>query len=258
MNIVYKKKGIRIKHNWFCDSIELSQNANKVDVLFFHQMLSEPEIKNVVCEEFHTLITDLKREEEEILSDINKTERYQIRKNTREDVKILYYDSVTLLKEEGILNQLEQIYKSMYAAKGIHQSINHEQMICYAKEGALVLSCAWLGDVPLVMHTYLRDNRQARLLHSVSEFRTNDIDANLIARANKRLHWEDIRLFRELGLCTYDWGGISSFENPNGIDIFKMKFGGKPVTHYNIILGNSLLGKIGIFLFKLKKEKHDA
>lgn len=254
MNIVYKKKGIRISHNWFCDSVDLGQIDKDADVLFFHQMPNVPGTKNVVCEEFHTLLTDLKREEEEILADINKTERYQIRKSTREGVEISYYDSNTLL-EEDILKQLEHIYKAMYAAKGINQSINHDQMICYAKAGALVLTCAYLGDIPLVMHTYLKDENQVRLLHSVSEFRTSDIDANLIARANKRLHWEDIRLFREQGLKSYDWGGISSFDNPNGIDVFKMKFGGTPVTYYNVILGKSLLGKAGIFLLKLKKGR---
>ena len=31
----------------------------------------------------------------------------------------------------------------------------------------------------------------------------------------------------------YDWGGLSSFDNPNGIDTFKMSFGGEKVIYYD-------------------------
>ncbi len=79
------------------------------------------------------------------------------------------------------------------------------------------------------------DREEARLLHSASCFREESADQSLIGRANKRLHWEDIKYFKQKGLLRYDWGGISDFENPNGIDEFKLKFGGEKIT-YTIFL----------------------
>ena len=95
------------------------------------------------------------------------------------------------------------------------------------------------------------DEKNARLLHSVSDFRERE-DASLIARSNKRLHWADMELFSSMGIEVYDWGGISSLEKPNGIDSFKMKFGGQLVTRYNVFLGRTILGKLAILALKIK------
>ena len=75
-----------------------------------------------------------------------------------------------------------------------------------------------------------------------------------MARANKRLHWEDMKLFKERGVSLYDWGGISDPDHPNGIDAFKMKFGGKPLTYYNVLKGITVLGRLGIRVMKLKNK----
>lgn len=48
---------------------------------------------------------------------------------------------------------------------------------------------------------------------------------NAIGRANKYLHWHDWLLLKNIGVIEYDWGGIASYDNPNGIDKFKMSFG---------------------------------
>ena len=64
----------------------------------------------------------------------------------------------------------------------------------------------------------------------------------------------DMKYFKEKGLVRYDWGGISDFENPNGIDEFKLKFGGDKITYYNVFTGNSLLGKLAVTAMKLLKR----
>ena len=76
----------------------------------------------------------------------------------------------------------------------------------------------------------------------------------MIGRANKRLHWEYIKYFKQKGLLRYDWGGISDFENPNGIDEFKLKFGGEKITYYNIFAGNTVLGKAAVLAMKAMKR----
>ena len=44
-------------------------------------------------------------------------------------------------------------------------------------------------------------------------------------------------------MLRYDWGGISDFDNPNGIDEFKLKFGGDKITYYNVFCGEYTAGK---------------
>ena len=105
----------------------------------------------------------------------------------------------------------------------------------------------------LAYHVYVGDEKTTRLLYSCSTFREDDSKKALIGRANKFLHWEDIKYFKNNKYEKYDLGGISSFDNPNGIDKFKMNFNGEKITYYNIITGNDLLGKILCFLIKFKK-----
>ena len=88
-----------------------------------------------------------------------------------------------------------------------------------------------------MFHSYIYDVHDARLLHSASCFREESADQNLIGRANKKLQWEDMKYFKEQGVLRYDWGGISDFDNPNGIDEFKLKFGGDKITYYNVLRG---------------------
>jgi hypothetical protein len=62
--------------------------------------------------------------------------------------------------------------------------------------------------------------------------------------ANKYLHLRDMEYLQDLCVTVYDWGGISSSSEPNGIDKFKMSFGGHPVRYYNITWGHSVKQKL--------------
>lgn len=61
-----------------------------------------------------------------------------------------------------------------------------------------------------------------------------------------------MKLFAGIGIQKYDWGGISSLTEPNGIDVFKMKFGGDLTTYYNVITGQTPLGKLAMLVLKKK------
>lgn len=49
-------------------------------------------------------------------------------------------------------------------------------------------------------------------------------------------------------------GGVVSFDQPNGIDKFKMSFGGSQAIYYNIMEENSLWAKLIHGLLRLKKR----
>lgn len=252
--ITYRKKILSITQIWFMESKENLQST-KTDVLFLHGVPENSKSKCGYSEIFHTLISNLSLSEEELLAQINKTERYQIRKNSKEEVECKVFMAEEMERQPEIVKQLAYMYELMYREKGSSKSFNYGQFDAYLKQRAVILTAVYKGDIPLVFHSYVMDEKQARLLHSVSDFRSGEINANLIGRANKRLHWEDIVMFKKQGKTIYDWGGLSSLENPNGIDEFKLKFGGTPVTYYNVYTGKSLIGKMAVGFLKVKNRK---
>ena len=68
----------------------------------------------------------------------------------------------------------------------------------------------------------------------------------------KRLNLSQEEFGNRIGLSK---SGISNIENPNGIDIFKMKFGGEIITYYNVYEGYSLIGKVVVNALKHRKEQ---
>lgn len=238
---------------WFPE--EGNKTRCRGDICFVHGVTETEVNKNLFYQTFHSLVSDLCIDEEEQLSKINKNVRYEIRRSNKEDVYTKVYSSDELMKNEQVLTQFGDMYEQMYKQKGMDAKINFRQINEYVKTGSFLLTAVCENEKPLVFHSYIMGEKTVRLLHSVSDFRSDNADANMIARTNKRLHWDDICLFKKMGKEKYDWGGISDFENPNGIDAFKLKFGGTPVTYYNQYEGISLLGKIAVSYMKRKSDK---
>lgn len=71
---------------------------------------------------------------------------------------------------------------------------------------------------------------------------------------NKGLHWHDILLFKDMGITSYDWGGVTWNEEDagvlKGINKFKESFGGQPVSYYSETVVLTLKAKL---FLKLKK-----
>ena len=256
LQIAYRKKGIRISQYWFTQDIAV-QGEKKADISFFHGILKPSLKRNCYTSLFHTLITNLQVTEEKLQAQINKNVRYEIRRNMKEAVEYRVFDAKELKRRKEVVDSFANMYELMYLEKGKKVSFNRVQFEQYVLADAIMLTAVFEENTPLVFHSYLVDESQVRLLHSVSDFRSGQVDSNLIARANKRLHWEDLCLFKDMGKESYDWGGVSSLENPNGIDSFKFKFGGEPFTYYNVYRGDSLSGKMAIRFLKWKNGQKD-
>lgn len=249
IKVYYRKKGIKIAQIWYPESEDLGKI--KADIAFVHGV-EKKEGSHILSKEFHSMLTDLTLSEEELTGRINKTERYQIRRSKKEDVEFRSFTPAQLIEDDTVLTPFIKMYEQMYKDKGMKVVLSRKQLDAYIKANAFYLTGVFRGEEPLAFHSYVADDREARLFHSTSNFRSEEADAAFIARANKRLHMDDMMYFKNLGLKTYDWGGISDFENPNGIDVFKMKFGGEKVTYYNLYMGCSLLGKLAILVLKRK------
>lgn len=181
-----------------------------------------------------TLITDLSQSEESLWGATTKTVRNEINRSKKENVQVQIFQATTV--SNNLLSEFAQMYQEMYEEKGMpNHVLNTNDLTVYANNNALVVTTAYINEKVVVYHSYIKDSMHARLLHSCSEFRAQDsATRNAIGRANKYLHWNDWLWLKEMGIKEYDWGGIASYDNPNGIDKFKMAFGGVHKKYYNL------------------------
>lgn len=251
INVVYRKMGLRINAVWFIDDIDKIINTSNADIIFFHKIKIDRN-RSAIMKKQDSLITDLTNPLPEIFQDFSKNYRYQINKANRENIECCVYDSKDIKNSMRILDEFKGQYEEFVQLKGIKNTYNQSAMGRYIENGNVILTKAYKDGIDYAQHIYVSDQKRSCLLYSVSNFRTNKLDTNLIGRANKYLHWFDIQYFSNKGFEVFDWGGISSLSNPNGIDNFKIKFGGKECSYYNLIIGRTVLGKLAVFLMKLK------
>jgi lipid II:glycine glycyltransferase (peptidoglycan interpeptide bridge formation enzyme) len=63
-----------------------------------------------------------------------------------------------------------------------------------------------------------------------------------------------LRWCKNEGITQFDFGGVNSFDEPNGIAQFKMKFeDNNRVTYNNYLVPNNFLGKIALKIFMRKR-----
>lgn len=255
IDVIYQKKFLKVNQIWYPKERTVSsllQEKRKADIVFVHGAPVE-ETKGSFrgWQEYHTCMNDLTLSEEEMLANMNKAVKYQFRRSEKDNIEIRFYTKSDIESNREMISVFADIYERMYRSKGSDTKLNVTAIDRYLAADAILFSAALHEGEVIVFHSYICDNEDTRLLHSASCFREESADQSMIGRANKRLHWEDIKYFKAQGLLRYDWGGISDFENPNGIDEFKLKFGGDKITYYNIFAGNTPLGKAAVTAMKL-------
>lgn len=250
MQISYAKKFIRIRQVWFENMRNL---FSKEDILFFHGISKTGKIyKNFICTKQTTLISNLGKDEGLFFPLFKKNTRYEINRGKRENIKTEIFSSEYLLKNFDTVIKMGRCYEEMFHGKGMNNHFNYETTKAYLESGAFYISRATFNDIPLVYHAYIVYEINSRLLYSCSDFRSIGVDKNLIGRANRLLHYNDMCELKLLNVKNYDWGGIVSSTQPNGIDRFKMDFGGTVYEYYNYIAGNTILGNLIILFLKFK------
>ncbi len=229
-------------HVWFeeihsvDELMELEKECSQYDCLVIHGNRTLIKEKGIDVIMQSSLLTDLTKNDDELLNLMTKTIRNEINRAVRESVEVKLYTSDDIKANPGLVESFAAMYHEMYAEKGMDSvQLPTKELAGYVEVGQLLISVARVEGKPVVYHSYVYGDGNSRFLHSCSEFRVADnATRNAIGRANKYLHWMDFQRLRPLGVATYDWGGITSVSEPNGIDRFKMSFGAEPVVYYNI------------------------
>ncbi len=260
MRIDIKGKFFNHKDVWFED-IDCINSISNCDYAIVHAVAFPKTLINnrfIIINKQNSLITDLSGSIENLK--INKTFNYHIKRAKKEDVVIEFFNSSEIMKNYILLQEFASMYEEMYREKGVSSKLNLSMLKQYAEQNKLMISTASINKSRTVFHAYVFYGNNSRLLFSCSNFRIQDKETcKAIGRANKYLHWCDMEYLKSIGVTVYDWGGIHSFKEPNGIDQFKLAFGGKPITYYNLIVPISfrykLICLIKKIFFKFKRHQ---
>jgi lipid II:glycine glycyltransferase (peptidoglycan interpeptide bridge formation enzyme) len=247
---IEKKWMFTIERIWYPTGNENSK-ADVIRLLRVRQPLKK---FFVHCSPFETVLTDITRSTEDILSSATKTIKYEVKKCEKEEVVIEFFTAKDLVNNMEVVDDFERAYLEFAKTVNVKMVNDAYQRSKLDNEIACdtILISKAVKDGVTVYHVYSCGGQESCLLYSVSNFRDDASKKNLAGRMNKLLHIKDMEWFREHGYTLYDWGNINSSETPNGIAKFKMSFGGEVVTLYNLFVGNSCKGKLFVLAYKLK------
>lgn len=237
-----KKHGVQFYTVWFA-----TERITKPGIAAYYEYAGEK--PDVPCSEFETLITDLTESEEEIKQHFSKSCKYKVNRAAREDVQCTILDSDKITDDE--LENFTDFFASFWESKGTSLSDKEkllQDLKAYRSVGALTLAYARVNGEKAVYHTHIADDTTARLLHSASLYRLQTDEEgntkNLIGMANRMLHFEEMKHFKQNGKKRYDWGGAGHTEDVLNITEFKESFGGTSAVYYSFEQVNGLMAKI--------------
>lgn len=246
----YKKNGIRFIEVWYPDKIKKESS----DVVIYNQ--SSILFPGIKFKSKKTIILDLSISAELLFLNIKPDTRNAIRRSTNKDkVSCSMFDVLN----ESVRTEFYDFYDNFSLAKGLSK-VDRFRLNSAANQGVLAVSCAKdASGRPFIYHAYLCFKGRARLLLSASDLHrvTDSAERNCVGRANRYLHWQDICLFKSKGFDTYDFGGwYTGVDDKDKLRInkFKEEFGGFIVAEYDAILGLTIIGKLAILAWNMKKK----
>lgn len=239
--IVYKFHGIiQVEERWFESPNEMERNDG-VDWILFHNYYSIIKDDGVkLIRRSETLVTDLRKNIDDIFDSFSKTTRYKIRRADRDGYSTIFYDNPS--KQQ--IADFCKIHKELYRSKGLKESSPKRKMEVYLSSGNILISTSQkdcLKDASV--HVYFVDGRVARLLYSVNQYRDRG-DRNELGRANRKHHFDDISYFKERGYEIYDWGGCREDGDVKSVAEFKLGFSGIKKETYYYVRPISLKGRL--------------
>ena len=244
MIIDTKGRILKARNVWFEQVGSLGDiPKDGTDIVYIYGNSQPLSGSNVICHKQYSAITDLTLCRDDIFSSFASNLRNEIRRAKREEVTVRFCTGDDAIEQ---LPEFAETFRHLYEEKGEKEELPVKEMKTFAEENALMISAASVSGEAKVFHSYIYDGNSCRLTFSCSEFRaaSSKEEKQSFARANKLLHWEDMLYFIDKGLSVYDWGGLTSPEEPNGIDKFKLSFGCKPVEYYNIVFPVTLKGRL--------------
>ena len=257
---VHYKRGL-VKMMDIYGTTKIVQDKN-IDILITSKVLFSSKMpdrfvtqKRFIHSYGKTLVIDLDQPEDQIWAGVHKNARYKINRASKRD-PIHYYELTQPTNEEiqDFIGFFDKFAKHKKLPKGNTERLQHLR-----DQDALIIS--YIKDEEgntLCYHAYVKNEAYCSLLFSASARFENSTIRNMIGRANRYLHWQDIKSFRNMGHKWFDFGGLfvgALEEGEEHINRFKQEFGGIAVDVDKKIYPLTLVGRITAFLFWVKIRK---
>lgn len=232
---------IKVYENWFQYKYRLS-NVFGLNV-YWH--VKKQDRKTIPATRFisHTIELDLNQETDAINAGFSKQIRQQARIAETEGINCSF--NIT------DIDTFVEFFND-FARKKNTNLVSRRRMEEFGE--GIKLSFALYNGELLAAHSYLVDKEAGIVRHHHAATRRLDdqIDRNLIGRANKYLTVKNIHHFKEEGYKTFDFGGYArdtTDESLKGINNYKLLFGGTVVESVNYFsYGYWLLKKLSKLL----------
>jgi hypothetical protein len=211
------------------------------DIMIYRQRLAP--LPHAKCSPFLSLVTDLSVEERFLWERLDKSCRYDIRRAEKDGVTCTH----ELNPSAATIAEFESFFAE-FAAQRALQRLDTHWLSAAVAAGRLFLGSARFEGKAVVWHSHVVAGSVVRLLHSCSLRHDSESRRNqLVGRANRLLHWTDLREFRRLGLRIHDWGGLFAEESDlakKKINDFKREFGGEERHYYDCTISLTALGRM--------------
>lgn len=245
---ITKKKFFKIKEVWFAD-YPFEGEVGDYDVVMFRECKNPPS-STYKYVEFSTLIIDLTENLENIWGNMSASScRYCINKAIKSSIVVKVNQN-----HSAFCAMNKEFRRAKKLPIGVTGSIEFIQ-----KYGTL-FTAELAGEV-LAGGLFLEDRYNIRWLLGASKRLDMGVDKKkkeLIANANRLILWEAIKYAKEKGILEFDFGGYYTGSQKDvekeGVNAFKLSFGGKLATRYNCEKArSSLVGLIVSIYRKYRK-----
>lgn len=245
-----RKYFLKVLEDFYQDIGSYDLKELKGDILIVYQSPTIP--SQGLYRTFTTSHHSLLESEEDIYSRFSRTTKQQIKQSEKNDG--LNVD-IIIDPDSELIDVFAGFYATSHRYRQHLPPCNTGALKTYKQNGILSISMIKdsSGDV-LVYHANIINNNRVRILYSVSKYVVEDKEAqSLIGRANRFLHWNEMLFYKNYGLEIYDLGGLAlgkKGEALEGVDTFKLRFGGDVVEEYNCAVPITLVGRLAVIYMK--------
>jgi len=236
--IFSRRISVNILDLYFDEPIPLGM---KPDIIRYNQW-SMP-VGGAECQPFSTIVLDLTRSQDELLSAIRSHTRRKLRRAEKDKLVCEWSNGGNL----DIVRMVADHFDRCGQLKNLVKA-SRPRLLTLASSGALDISYVRgrEGEI-LSAISYLRMQGRARALYAAAAFRgTKDLTRRAaIGRANRYLVWQDILRLKKAGVRILDFGGYytgSEDQEKLRINTFKKEFGGVVLHEYNCRVAVTLTG----------------
>ena len=134
-----------------------------------------------------------------------------------------------------------KLYDAFVERRRFSPQMRRSRLRRYLRVGNVFV--AYLDDEPVVGHVVVVDPlaARARLVFSASTRLDGGPQHALVGPVNRWLHWREMRQYRNAGIVTYDFGGVS----PTSASArFKLSFGGSLDEGRNLVVAGRAAGRL--------------